>query len=125
MRDDFGKGFAQLFEGELSTRLAARGIQVLVISADELGLDPSVYARRMAEFAPRSVLSILPLGGVRKEEGGYITQRFDITVGPPAPALPRVWRAAVTIHGGDASAKTKAVKLAGDILAKLLEDGLL
>jgi hypothetical protein len=125
LRDDFGKGFAGLFEERLSAALIARGVQVIVISIDELGLDASAVDQRIAEFGPSTVLFVTPVGTLRDGYGGVQTVRFNVSVGPPARTRARVWRASVEMKGVGSGAKAKAATLARDIISKLTKDGLL
>lgn len=126
VKDDLGSGFAQAFEEKLSAGLTARGVKVLVIAIDELGLDASVYDKKLAEFAPSTVLVVRPVGSLREGYGQVRAVRFDVSVGPRSKSAARVWRASVELRVGDfTNVEMKAKTLAEDIIAKLIEDELL
>ena len=127
MHDGFGAGFASAFESQLAAALIAHGVEVIVVAVDELVLDTRLYEQRITEFAPRTVLSISPISSTRDGYTGAITAvLFDVAIGPPDPFPPRVWRAAVEIRASTVVAPDKkGKKLADDLIAKLVEDGLL
>ena len=127
LRDDFGERFASLFEEGLSAGLIARGVEVIVISIDELGLDARDVDRRIAQFGATTVLFVTPVGALRDGyTGGVREVRFNLSVGPPARSSARVWRASIEFKsGGVISVETRAARLARDIISKLTEDGLL
>ena len=124
MKNDLGEDFPSLFEEKLAAGLTARGVQVLIVAFDELGLDPTVVDQRLAQFGPSTVLFVRPVGSLRDGYGNVNAVRFDVSVGPPARSSARVWRASVELKGMG-SAETKAATLARDIISKLMEDGLL
>jgi hypothetical protein len=121
-----GAEFARAFERKVRGRLAERVTKIVVITVDDLGLEPDEFRRRVQENRPDHVIDIRPRRDVRDGYGNLRSVEFDVGV-RRTYATRLLWRASVEFNPGARvrSVEERADVLAHDIVERLAEDGLL